>query len=336
MTKNNNRNSGLDYLKAVAAILVVLGHAVTYYESSIGGMGGFWKILNCIIYAVHVPLFFAAAGYLCHRQPVGEFYKKKLVRILIPFITFTVLKLIYSVVIAHEALNAGLLKDAFLYGSFYWFCYAILLVYLIAPLMWKKEGQGVTPVSVAILIACIVLQVVFTIKGPAGYGPFQVVQIVYCYPFFFAGYFVKQYEERVKSFTSKAAVKAAAIVLGAVLITVYVYIDMKGMEERLFYFPSRLGASLALIAFAAGITTLIKGNIRSLSYLGKISLQIMLFDSIYKLILFKIVMKLGIMNPVVCIPVTIIDIALTAATCIIIRRIPYLRALFGVSSMINL
>ena len=327
MMEKTLRSSRLDYLKAAAAVLVVLGHALTYINNT-ASLEGFWKALESLIYAVHVPLFFAVAGYLCHRQPLGSFYKKKLLRIFVPFLTFTVLKLLYSVAFSGQALSAGLLKDAFIYGTYYWFCYAILLMFVLAPLMWKRGGEAV---SVIILIICLVLQVVFTAKGPEGYGPFQVVQIVYCYPFFFAGYWFRQYmEKRGEKAVSGMSVKIPALIIGAAAVSVYLYIDMNGMDDRLFYFPCRTAASIALIAGAAALSGLIPEGVKTLSFLGGISLQIMLFDSLYKILLFKVAERIGWMHPAVSIPITVIDILLIAVTYILIRKLPYIRTLFGI------
>ncbi len=326
MMEKTDRKCRPDYLKAIAAILVVLGHALTYLNN-LDRLQGSWRIAESLIYAVHVPLFFAVAGYLCHRQPVGKFYRKKLMRILIPFLTFTVLKLLYNVVFSGEAVSMGLLKSAFLYGNYYWFCYAILLMFLIAPLMWRRDDKtGVTVISVVILIVCLVLQVAFTVKESDGYGPFQILQVIYCYPFFFAGYFFKQYEKSLKR------LMVPALAVGAGLTVLYLYIDLNGMEERLFYFPVRTAASLALIVGVTALSGMIPEGFDRFSFLGRISLQIMLFDSFYKVILFKIAERIGFMHPVMCIPITALDIALTVLTCILIRKLPYIRILFGLES----
>ena len=326
MMEKTLRSSRLDYLKAAAAVLVVLGHALTYINNT-ASLEGFWKALESLIYAVHVPLFFAVAGYLCHRQPLGSFYKKKLLRIFVPFLTFTVLKLLYSVAFSGQALSAGLLKDAFIYGTYYWFCYAILLMFLIAPFVWRRDDKtGVTVISVVILIVCLVLQVAFTVKESDGYGPLQILQVAYCYPFFFAGYFFKQYEKSLKR------LMVPALAVGAGLTVLYLYIDLNGMEERLFYFPVRTAASLALIVGVTALSGIIPEGFDRFSFLGRISLQIMLFDSFYKVILFKIAERIGFMHPVMCIPITALDIAFTVLTCILIRKLPYIRTLFGLES----
>ena len=84
----------IDYLKAFAIILVILGHSLSFYANNISSLPNGMKVFSSLVYAVHVPLFFFMAGYLCHKQNVKRFYKKKFMRIIVPFITFTVLKLL--------------------------------------------------------------------------------------------------------------------------------------------------------------------------------------------------------------------------------------------------
>ena len=54
----------INYLKAFAAILVVVGHAISFQFTNSDIPIGI-EIIENVIYAVHVPLFFVIAGYLC-------------------------------------------------------------------------------------------------------------------------------------------------------------------------------------------------------------------------------------------------------------------------------
>ena len=137
-------------------------------------------------------------------------------------------------------------------------------------------------------------------------------------------------EKRGDKAVSGMSVKIPALRIGAAAVSVYLYIDMNGMDDRLFYFPCRTAASIALIAGAAALSGLIPEGVKTLSFLGGISLQIMLFDSLYKILLFKVAERIGWMHPAVSIPITVIDILLITVTCILIRKLPYIRTLFGI------
>ena len=143
MRFDSRTRSNIDYLRGFAAFLVVFGHALSYYGAAYAALPRYAAILEDMIYQVHVPLFFVISGFLCHRQPMRPFYRKKALRILVPFWFFAALKLVYTSWIsgrfAHASSLSGQLYDAFVIGQTYWFAYAIFLMFLLAPLFWEKE-----------------------------------------------------------------------------------------------------------------------------------------------------------------------------------------------------
>ena len=76
MHLDKRTSADLDYLKAFAAFLVVLGHCLSYYTAW-QPLPLFAGIAEDLIYHVHVPLFFTISGFLCHRQPLRPYYKKR-------------------------------------------------------------------------------------------------------------------------------------------------------------------------------------------------------------------------------------------------------------------
>lgn len=130
MTLSSAKKDYIDYLKAFAIIMVVSVHAFTYYSGHHGPLSTIWKNIWILMRTVCVPLFFAVAGFLCHKQKVLPFYRKKVFRILLPFLTFTTLKLVYTNCVSNHFAHANTLWfqliDAFIYGELYWFCYPIL------------------------------------------------------------------------------------------------------------------------------------------------------------------------------------------------------------------
>ena len=157
-------SANLDYLKAFAAFLVVLGHCLSYYTAW-QPLPLFAGIAEDLIYHVHVPLFFAISGFLCHRQPLRPYYKKKVLRVLVPFWFFAFLKVFFSTVIvrhfAHADTIGGQLYDAFVIGRAYWFAYAIFLMLLIAPLFWEKDEKTAPRKAIIGMIAAAALLLIF-------------------------------------------------------------------------------------------------------------------------------------------------------------------------------
>lgn len=66
-----------------------------------------------------------------------------------------------------------------------------------------------------------------------------------------------------------------------------------------------------------------------LKLIGRYSLQIMFFDSFFKVILFMVVDKFISISMLWAIVIAIINVTLGCVCCIIIERIPYVKKLFG-------
>ena len=145
MGKSRLQIETIDYLKAVAIIMVIVHHCLAYLSSTANGISRVGELSIVLLHTSHVPLFCIIAGYLCHKQPVGKYYEKKVQRILIPFITFSLLKLAYSIFISSEFAHGGSslgeqLLFSLLIGTQYWFAYAIFDLFLFAPLFWIRGG----------------------------------------------------------------------------------------------------------------------------------------------------------------------------------------------------
>ena len=184
-------SANLDYLKAFAAFLVVLGHCLSYYTAW-QPLPLFAGIAEDLIYHVHVPLFFTISGFLCHRQPLRPYYKKKVLRVLVPFWFFAFLKVFFSTVIvrhfAHADTIGGQLYDAFVIGRAYWFAYAIFLMLLIAPLFWEKDEKTAPRKAIIGMIAAAVFSAVCSIKELSLLTEvFQISRTVKHLPFFLSG-----------------------------------------------------------------------------------------------------------------------------------------------------
>lgn len=85
-SKNNYHLDGdmrtqkyIDILKGIAILFVVIGHAVRV------------KTVFAIIFSFHMPLFFFISGYLFKpNNNIKQFFIKKSVKLLIPYISFLI------------------------------------------------------------------------------------------------------------------------------------------------------------------------------------------------------------------------------------------------------
>lgn len=128
------RNIWLDYLKAFAIYLVILGHTINNcisdgYESRICG----------IIYFIHIPMFLVISGMLAKDKPMnGVFWKGILLRFMIPYTTWTIILTTFYLGVGH-LLHDSFIENIELYfsnwcHSFLWF----IKVYVIVIVLWQS------------------------------------------------------------------------------------------------------------------------------------------------------------------------------------------------------
>lgn len=317
----------LNYLKAFAAFLVVFGHCLAYYSDR-HGMPLCAEVLMDMIYAVHVPLFFVISGFLCRRQPLRSYYRKKLFRVLIPFFFFAALKLVYScVVYGDHARGWGtVLVDAFVVGRGYWFAYAILLMFALASLVWEKDAET-PPRKAVILFALLVVYNAATSIIGISLLPniFQIHNTVKYLPFFLSGMILRSvYPELQKVFALKRGyiVGFAFAVSAAAALSFFFDIGIDPYIRLLF-------TSYALMILLLEIAHRLPENNRFLTLAGGFSYQIMLLDSFFKVLLFAVAERfVGASLPLAA-AVAVLDYLLSILVCRIARKIPVVKTLVG-------
>lgn len=148
------REIWIDWMRVAACFMVILVHSTEPFY--LGGEGSlilnqadaFWSSFFDSFVRACVPLFVVASSYL--QLPLhysaGEFFRRRTVRVLIPFVVWL---LVYAFVWGEPASNLKSLLLNFNYSAGHlWFVYMLIGVYLIMPLLspWaekvgKKELQ---------------------------------------------------------------------------------------------------------------------------------------------------------------------------------------------------
>lgn len=149
----NQRIVFLDYLRAIACLMVIVVHACEFYyclprlgviESNIG-----WVSVIDSLLRPCVPLFVMASSYLLLplKTDTFSFFKRRFTRILFPFLFFSLLYAVLPVAwgefgwdTAKEYLNVWLFNFPPNAGHL-WFIYMLIGVYLLMPLLsaWLKQ-----------------------------------------------------------------------------------------------------------------------------------------------------------------------------------------------------
>ena len=335
-----SHRKSIDHLKAFAIILVVFYHAMFQVEASYSSLAN-----TCVTIAlrdIHVPLFILIAGYLCHRQDVRGFFRKKARRILIPFLFFTILKLVMNNLMGTEYVHGDTfpkqLWEAFVCGQLYWFCYCLLIMFLIAPLLWDRKvlrwillGAALTA---NILLAWFEVELTDVL---------QLGNVLYYSPFFLLGMLLSGYrfpgfrrssgtEEDSAGRKSRGIWICSAIALAGSLGTGYLrFIADSG--DRICIVDYVFGICVMYLLYLLTFLTVRAGiSDRIFAALGRYSLQIMLLDPFWRILAYEIfrhVLPDGMLLAAVITPLVL---ALSWVTCLIFQRIPGLSFLSGLES----
>ena len=137
----------VDWMRVAACFMVMLVHSTEPFY--LGGEGAqiltrsdaFWAAFFDSFVRACVPLFIVASSFLQFplHYTTGEFFRRRAVRILIPFAIWTV---VYALVWGEPVENfRGLLLNFNYAAGHLWFVYMLVGLYLIIPLAVGGEGQ---------------------------------------------------------------------------------------------------------------------------------------------------------------------------------------------------
>jgi len=152
----SSREQWLDITKGFAILLVVIGHVLIGFLTAemYPQMTNPISYVVCTLYSFHMPLFFAISGYLYgryeQRATVEHYYSvavKKLTRLGIPFLVFSLIQGLVHIGLNrytnHTFSPSNLLTMIVSPFDQFWFLYALLAIFLLAPLLellTKKDG----------------------------------------------------------------------------------------------------------------------------------------------------------------------------------------------------
>lgn len=143
------RNFSVDIIKAMAMFLVVMQHAWSMLDLDRPELGLLCFSYQAIV-TIGVPLFVFASGVLLltrEEEPLCRFYKKRLKRLLIPFVVFSIVSYVASLFIGNYDWWDGSIKMAIMkfipllltgeINVFFWFVYMLLCLYFITPILQR-------------------------------------------------------------------------------------------------------------------------------------------------------------------------------------------------------
>lgn len=320
--------SNLNYLKAFAAFLVVLGHALAYYTSQ-GSPAVATAVFEHLVYRVHVPLFFVISGFLCRRQPVVPYYRKKVLRVLVPFWFFACLKLLFTRFISDAYASAdsvaGQLYTVLVIGQAYWFSYAIMVIFLVAPLFWEKKESAPPRRAITGFFIFTLYNLITSACGLSVLPKvFQIASAAKYLPFFLSGMILRRYSTAFHAwfFAHRRFVLPVSLAVAAASACAFAFgVDLGYIMDVL--------AAYALMALLLPLANRMPETNRLLTYAGSCSYQSMLLDPAFRVALVYLVGRFFPLTLPLTICVAAADYLLGLLTCRIAERIPVVRTLFG-------
>lgn len=291
----------INFLKAIAIIAVVVLHAsatvlinidITLHLPS-------WTVANVFdsITRWCVPLFVIISGYLL-LDPVKldedckTFYKKRLNKIVIPLIFWSLFFLILSLVRLHiKNSELDIYKDVFdpiLYGKpFYhmWFLFMILGLYLITPflrIMILKITRD--KLFVFMIVSYIISMIFFNCMRYYNINIYFIFEWINYLPYFLTGYFLREASKRYLKLTLIVFILA---IVFTILITQYLSINYEISKQYGMYFYGYLTPNIVLMSVSLTYVLFyyIQNNkikfYRWVEYLGRESLGIYLIHPLF-------------------------------------------------------
>lgn len=177
------REIWLDWLRVIACLLVMLTHSTEPFY--LGGEGSLvlthsdavWAAIMDVLSRAAVALFVIASSYLQLplRYSTGEFFRKRALRILPPFVVWTI---VYAFAFGEPVQNFKDLLWNFNYAAGHlWFVYMLVGLYLVMPLIspWaEKVGKRELQVYLGIWLFTTMIPLLRDWLGgaaPVIYGP---------------------------------------------------------------------------------------------------------------------------------------------------------------------
>ncbi len=132
----------INVLRILAIYAVVTAHVAIWLTMATRPFVFQWWLGCWLFYLGHfsIPVFVMISGALllddARQEPAGRFYRRRMFRVGIPLVVWTVVYLLVRRFVDHETLSAGSVVQLILAGDPYyhlWFLYMIFGLYLITP-----------------------------------------------------------------------------------------------------------------------------------------------------------------------------------------------------------
>lgn len=263
----------LNILKGIAILLVVIGHS---FPNDFNG-NFIYEYIHKFIYSFHMPVFFFISGFFAFKiydknfKPL-EFIKNKFKRLIIPYISFSIMALIIKVSIDYIQ-NIHIDIDNIIYGIFInpyenpmmslWFLYTLFIIFVLSVLFRKQKIKNM--IIISLIMALIPLGSVF--------NNLAIKSVFRNLIYFYLGLGSMINYKYIKEFLNKKYINIFKYFMILVLILINLF-EFKMLASKItFIITSVLGISIFFIISYNSRNNLL-GNLFEI--LGKLSFDIYL------------------------------------------------------------
>jgi fucose 4-O-acetylase-like acetyltransferase len=271
----------LDVVKGIAILLVILGHSFCSFPFNINA--GLPPILGEIVRSFQMPVLFIASGFLFHSNDSFKvFIKKKVSRLIIPWITFSIITVLLRFIFGSFTQSGNInLLDATLdivQGHYYWFLYALMIIMIVCRVVNNR----------AVLIGLALLSILFCLTTEIkNVHVFEIGRIVYFFPYFYIGVLVRQNYERFLTLNLRSHI---IIIMALAVLYIASMLIYENSEFVSFYIAALSGSLLTW-----GIAVMLRHKRMSLlKHFGHYSLQYYLNHLLIMLPVYYMVMFIPI------------------------------------------
>jgi fucose 4-O-acetylase-like acetyltransferase len=272
------RNSWVDYAKAIGIILVVYGHVARgVHKAGISMDEHLYQLVDSVIYSFHMPLFFFLSGLFFYNsfksRGVSGLIVNKIDTILYPYVIWSLLQGTIESALSRftngSVTFGDVLSLAWEPRAQFWFLYALFIVFVTSCFLYMVLDKSKT------ILLMAVFSVLYTFKGDI---PSNVLTyFIFGSTFFFL---LGVWFDEVKSVFEKHNI-ILAVVFGAIfIIGQYVYHGPMGKTYQSGGLPSLVLATVSIFFIVTLSMCISRVNIKWLMYIGGSSMTIYLMHII--------------------------------------------------------
>lgn len=303
MVKCSTRIDWIDNVKAIACVLVVIGHFIMSMDASnILPYNDVTLWFKQSIYFFHVQLFFICSGFLyslsiLKNEKTNYFSNvlKKLVALGVPYLTFSTVTVLMKM-LAGDSVNSeagGLIQTLFIEPTApYWYLYVLFFIFIFVPPIKSKKA-----VSIALVIGLALKIVMISGIASSIALPYFVTGVMNNLIWFAIGMALTSFEYNPNKSTLIIGCTAIAV-FTALSIIYYCF----SINNKAIAFVLGIIACLGVVLTASSVKS--KNN-KVTELLTKYNLSIFLMHTIFAAGIRVVLMKLGITSAMIHIPVGI-------------------------------